>query len=115
MSQMIKTSKEMIRINQEKNRLEYSNNDGRTWNSRCTNTFYGTFESLLLYNEEILAITSKGIYYSKNDGRTWNSRCTSSSYGTFESLQDNGKELLATTSKGLYYSKNDGRTWNRRS
>lgn len=114
MSQMINIGKELIRINQEKNRIEYSTNDGRSWLARCSSSSYGKFKDLLVYNKEILAITNKGVYYSTNDGRSWIARCTSKSYGVFESLQDNGKEILATTSKGLYYSTNDGRSWIRR-
>ena len=69
---------------------------------------------LLPYGNEILAITSKGIYYSTNKGGSWNNRCTSTSAGTFLSLMDGGKELLAQTSKGLYYSTNKGGSWNKR-
>lgn len=115
MALMINYGDEMIRFNTEKNRLEYSTNGGKTWQSRYTGSNAGEFIDLLPYGDEILAITSKGIYYSTNEGRTWQSRYTGSSAGDFYSLQDNGKEILATTSKGLYYSTNSGRTWNKRS
>lgn len=108
---------EIIRINIEKKRLEYSTNGGRTWSSRCTSSIAGDFIDLLAYGNELLAVTSKGVYYSTNGGRTWSSRYMPSvvNMGEFYSLQNNGKELLATTSKGLYYSTNNGRTWSKRS
>lgn len=115
MPKMISYGGEMIRINTEKSRIEYSTNGGRTWSPRYTGSSAGEFIDLLPYGDEILTITSKGIYYSTNEGRTWSSRYTGSSAGEFYSLQDNGKEILATTSKGLYYSTNSGRTWSKRS
>ncbi len=111
MATIINIGKELIRINSEKQRLEYSKNDGKTWLSRYTGSSYGEFMDLLIFGDEILAVTSKGLYYSKNECRTWLSRYTGSSYGDFQTIQENGTELLATTSKGLYYSKNEGRTW----
>ena len=69
---------------------------------------------LLLYGNELLAVTSKGVYFSTNEGRSWLSRYTGSSCGTFLNLTDSGRELLANTSKGLYFSTNSGRSWLRR-
>ena len=114
MPQMISIGSEMIRINPAKNHIEFSTNSGRSWNTRCSSTSSGTFMDLLPYGNEILAITSKGIYYSTNKGGSWNNRCTSTSAGTVLSLMDGGKELLAQTSKGLYYSTNKGGSWNKR-
>ena len=111
---MITLGNEMIRINSAKNSIEYSTNGGRFWVSRCTSSSYGTFVVLLPYGNELLAITSKGIYASTNKGSFWISRCTSTSYGTFQSLMDGGRELLAETSKGLYYSTNRGSFWIKR-
>lgn len=111
---MITLGNEMIRINSAKNSIEYSTNGGRFWVSRCTSSSYGTFIDLQPYENELLAITSKGIYASTNKGSFWISRCTSTSYGTFQSLMDGGRELLAETSKGLYYSTNRGSFWIKR-
>lgn len=113
---MIEIDDVLIRINSDKGKLEYSRNDGRTWNtlfngSSSTGEFYD-----LLYddqNDEVLAVTSRGIYYSRNAGRTWNTRFHSSRM-EFHSLKFSGNELLAQTSDGLYYSRNAGRTWNLR-
>ncbi len=115
-SQMINIGSELLRINPSKNTIEYSQNDGRSWVTRCSNgSSYGTFTSLLPLGREVLACTSKGLYVSQNDGRSFSPRCTNiSSYGDFLSLQFNGKELLANTSKGLYYSRNEGRSWIKR-
>ena len=72
------------------------------------------FRDLLVYGNELLACTSKGVYVSTNDGRSFAPRCTNSSYGEFLNLQESGSELLANTTKGLYYSRNGGRSWVRR-
>lgn len=76
MSQMINLGKELLRISPKDNaQLEYSTNEGRTWNRRFPgNSSTGKFEDLLVSGREILATTSRGLYYSTNDGRTWNLR-----------------------------------------
>lgn len=116
MPQLINIGKELLRINTAKNTIEYSQNGGRSWVTRCSNSLsYGTFIDLLQHGREILSCTSKGLYVSQNDGRSFMPRCTNtSSYGDFLNLQENGSELLANTSKGLYYSRNDGGSWVRR-
>ena len=75
MGQMIKKGNEFIRINpKQTNKIEFSTNDGRTWNSRYSGSLYGDFIDLTDNGKEILAQTSKGLYYSSNEGRTWNKR-----------------------------------------
>ena len=114
-TRMVQTSNEIVRINPQKaNQIDYSTNGGRTWISRYTGTSCGDFIDMVIYNDELIAITSKGVYYSTSSGRTWISRYSGTSCGKFLSLMDNGKELLAQTEKGLYYSTNSGRTWMRR-
>ena len=114
-TRMVQTSNEIVRINPQKaNQIDYSTNGGRTWMSRYSGSSCGEFIDLVHYNNELIAITTKGIYYSTNSGRTWMSRYTGTSCGKFLSLMDNGKELLAQTEKGLYYSTNSGRTWIKR-
>ncbi len=100
---MINWGDELIRISPKDERhWEVSSNDGRTWITRYSGTVAGDFIDLLGYGEEILAITSKGLYASKNDGRTWLTRYTGTAAGDFFELQDNGDEILATTSRGLF-------------
>lgn len=111
MPKMITLGSELIRINPAKNTIESSANNGRFWVTRSTQSSCGTFIDLLPYGNELLAVTSKGIFASSNQGRFWVSRSTQSSCGEFQSLTDGGKELLAQTSKGLYYSTNSGRFW----
>ena len=114
-TRMVQTSNEIVRINPQKaNQIDYSTNGGRTWITRYSGTASGEFIAMVIYNNALIAITSKGVYYSTNRGRTWMSRYTGTSCGKFLSLMDNGKELLAQTEKGLYYSTNSGRTWMRR-
>ena len=114
-TRMVQTSNEIVRINPQKaNQIDYSTNGGRTWITRYSGTSSGEFIDMVIYNGELIAITSKGVYYSTNSGRTWINRYSGTSCGKFLSLMDNGKELLAQTEKGLYYSTNSGRTWMRR-
>ncbi|MBO5629843.1 MAG: exo-alpha-sialidase [Aeriscardovia sp.] len=114
MAQMILHGRELIRINTQKNYIEYSTNDGRSWHTRYTGTHAGNFIDLLDYGSEIITCTSKGIYFSMNKGISWHPRYTSSSAGSFIQLASDGKNLLATTSNGLYYSTNKGLSWHRR-
>lgn len=114
MPKMISFGSEMIRINPAKNSIEYSTSNGRSWILRYSGSSCGTFKDLLPYSNEILAITSKGIYYSTSSGRSWILRYSGTSCGEFETLVDGGKELLAETSKGLYYSISSGRSWIKR-
>ena len=114
MPQIVNLGRELLRINVQKNSVEYSQNGGRSWVTRCSNASYGTFRDLLIYGNELLACTSKGVYVSTNEGRSFAPRCTNSSYGEFLNLQESGSELLANTTKGLYYSRNGGRSWVRR-
>lgn len=76
MSQMINRGKELIRISpKDARKLEYSTNDGRTWNTRGTSSpSMGNFQDLTDNGREILATCEKGLFYSTNEGRTWNRR-----------------------------------------
>jgi len=75
MGQMINLGKEIIRINpSNKQKIEYSTNDGRTWHSRYNGSSYGDFMDLNNNGKEILSTTSKGLYYSTNEGRSWHKR-----------------------------------------
>lgn len=75
MGQMIKWGKELIRINpSDKQKIEYSHNDGRNWYSRFSGSSIGDFNDLIDNGKEILAQTTKGVYYSTNDGRNWYKR-----------------------------------------
>ena len=114
MPQIVNLGRELVRINVQKNSVECSQNGGRSWVTRCSNSSYGTFRDLLEYDGELLACTSKGLYVSTNGGRSFAPRCTNSSYGEFLNLSDGGSGLLANTTKGLYYSCNGGRSWVKR-
>lgn len=114
MAQIINYGNEMIRINTQKNTIEYSTSKGSSWNTRYSGSSCGVFSDLLAYGNEILACTSKGVYYSTSKGSSWSSRYTGSSCGTFMSLADGGNQLLATTSKGLYYSTSKGSSWSKK-
>ena len=114
-TRMVQVANEIVRINPQKaNQIDYSTNGGCTWITRYSGTSSGEFIDMVIYNGELIAITSKGVYYSTSSGRTWISRYSGTSCGKFLSLMNNDKELLAQTDKGLYYSTNSGRTWMRR-
>ena len=114
MPQIVNLGRELLRINVQKNSVECSQNGGMSWVTRCSNASYGIFRDLLVYGNELLACTSKGVYVSTNQGRSFAPRCTNSSYGEFLNLSDGGSGLLANTTKGLYYSCNGGRSWVKR-
>ena len=114
MAQMIQYGSELLRIDTQKNTIEYSKDGGRSWRSRYMGSIAGVFVDLLVYGSEILACTSKGIYYSKDGGYNWRNRYNSNSCGSFLQLASDGQNVLATTSKGLYYSKDGGNNWRRR-
>lgn len=114
MAQMIMHGRELIRINTQKNNIEYSTNNGISWHPRYSGTHAGNFIDLIDYGSEIIACTSKGVFYSNNGGISWHPRYTGSSAGSFIQFAFDGQYLLATTSKGLYYSTNKGISWHRR-
>lgn len=65
----------MIRINpKDAKRLEYSNNQGRSWQPLFLGGSPGEFKGLMDGGSELLAQTSKGLFYSKNDGKSWQKR-----------------------------------------
>jgi len=71
MSQILNLGKELLRINHDRNRIEFSTNGGRSWIARFSGANAGTFIDLSLNGEQILANTSKGLYVSNNSGRSW--------------------------------------------
>jgi ligand-binding sensor domain-containing protein len=75
MSQMINRAGELIRINVEKNFIEYSSNNGKVWHRRSGQSHsMGTLHDLMDSGDEILVTTSKGLYYSSNEGKVWHRR-----------------------------------------
>ena len=114
MPQLVTIGSELLRINAQKNSIEYSSNGGRIWLNRFCMSSVGTFRDLLALGAEVFAATSKGLYCSRNGGATWTTRYNNSGVGEFLSLATDGTSLLATTSKGLYVSRNQGMSWERR-
>ena len=76
MPQMINYGGELIRISpKDSKKLEYSKNNGLSWNVRCGGSGnYGKFIDLMDNGKEILATTEKGLFYSTNKGLSWNVR-----------------------------------------
>ena len=74
MAQMIQSGKEIIRINSQKNSIEYSSDGGRNWHLRYSSSYAGTFQQLMADGSVLLATTSKGLFYSKDSGRNWHKR-----------------------------------------
>lgn len=105
MPQLVPHGSELLRINVQKNSIEYSSNGGRTWLNRFCMSSVGT---------DVFAATSKGLYWSRNGGATWVTRYNNSAVGEFQTLATDGAVLLAGTSKGLFASRNQGMTWERR-
>ena len=114
MPQLVTCGSEFLRINAQKNSIEYSSNGGRTWHNRFCMSSVGTFRDLLVMGADLFAATSKGLYWSRNGGATWVTRYNNSAVGEFQTLATDGAVLLAGTSKGLFVSRNQGMTWERR-
>ena len=75
MSQMIKRGKEIIRIcPSNKQKIECSTNDGRSWSTRYLSSACDDFTELTDNGKEILGVTSKGLYYSTSEGHSWSKR-----------------------------------------
>jgi len=76
MPQMINYAGELIRISpKDSKKLEFSKNNGLSWNQRCGGSSnYGKFIDLMDNGKEILATTEKGLFYSTNKGLSWNLR-----------------------------------------
>ena len=76
MPTMISLGGELIRISPKDNkRLEYSRNNGVSWNLRFAgNNICGAFSDLMDNGSELLATCEKGLFYSRNKGISWNLR-----------------------------------------
>lgn len=104
---------EMIRYNPGNGRIEFSNNNGRTWSVRYSGGTIGSVRCLMAYGTELLACSEKGVLFSSNRGITWGVR--SVSHKDFVEMMDAGNEIVATTQDGhIYFSTNKGVTWGRR-
>ena len=113
MGLMVSFGNELIRYNPANNHIEYSTSRGATWFTRSSGGNIGKVRSMIVYGDELILCSDKGVMYSKNKGSSWYTR--NSTYKNFTDLQDAGTEILATTVDGhLYYSKNKGSSWYRR-
>ena len=63
MPQLVPHGSDLLRINTQKNSIEYSSNGGRTWLNRFCMSSVGTFRDLLVLGTEVFAATSKGLYW----------------------------------------------------
>ena len=81
MPQIVTCGSEFLRINAQKNSIEYSSNGGRTWHNRFCMSSVGTFRDLLVMGADLFAATSKGLYWSRNGGATWVTRYSNPAAG----------------------------------
>lgn len=110
---MVTFGGELIRYNPANHHIEYSNNKGSSWYSRNSGSSIGNVRSIIVYGDELILCSDKGVMYSNNKGSSWYNR--NSSHKDFIDMQDAGKEILASTEDGhLYYSTNKGSSWYRR-
>jgi len=110
---MVSYGNELIRFNAANGHIEYSTSRGCSWTLRYSGSSIGRVKALIVYGNELLVCSDKGIFYSTSKGCAWTLRC--STYKNFIDLQDCGRELLATTDDGhLYYSTSKGCAWTRR-
>ena len=110
MGLMVSFGNELIRYNPANKHIEYSTNRGSSWFCRNSGSSIGNVKSIIVYGDELILCSDKGVMYSTSKGFT-----RSSSHKDFIDLQDAGKEILATTADGhLYYSTSKGSSWFRR-
>ena len=113
MGLMVSFGNELIRFNPSNNHIEYSTNRGSSWFTRNSGGSIGNVKSIIVYGDELILCSDKGVMYSTSKGSSWFTRNTS--HKDFIDLQDAGKEILATTADGhLYYSTSKGSSWFRR-
>ena len=113
MGLMVTFGNELIRYNPSNRHIEYSTNRGSSWYCRNSGSSIGNVRSIIVYGDELILCSDKGVMYSTNKGSSWYTR--NSSNKNFIDLQDAGKEILASTDDGhLYYSTNKGSSWYRR-
>ena len=113
MGLMVSFGNELIRFNPSNNHIEYSTNHGSSWFTRNSGGSIGNVKSIIVYGDELILCSDKGVMYSTSKGSSWFTRSTS--HKDFIDLQDAGKEILATTADGhLYYSTSKGSSWFRR-
>lgn len=101
MPQLVTCGSEFLRINAQKNSIEYSSNGGRTWHNRFCMSSVGTFRDLLVMGADLFAATSKGLYWSRNGGATWVTRYNNSAVGEFQTLATDGAVLLQVRPRGF--------------
>ena len=113
MGLMVTMGNELIRFNPSNNHIEYSTTRGISWINRNSGHNIGNVRSIIIYGDELILCSDKGVMYSNNKGISWILR--SSSHKDFIDLQDAGREILASAADGhLYYSTNKGISWIRR-
>lgn len=113
MGLMVNLGGELVRYNPANGKIEFSNNQGRSWYSRYTSSSIGSVKSLIECGSDLVLCSDKGVFFSNNQGRSWYTR--NSTYKNFIDLSNTGSELLATTADGhLYFSNNQGRSWYKR-
>ena len=97
-------------------KIEFSTDGGTNWRERQrAGVITGTFIDLLPYGNELLAVTTNGIFSSSDSGLNWNQRCRERpTTGRFISLAESGSELLAITSNGLFSSTDRGVNWRKK-
>ena len=65
----------LLRVNTQKNCIEYSKFVGKTWIKQgSVGSNGGDILDLLDNGSELLATTTKGLYYSKNQGKTFSKK-----------------------------------------
>lgn len=113
MGLMISYGNELIRFNPSNGRIEYSTSRGVVWSMRNSGSTIGHVRAIIVYGNELLLCSDKGVFYSTSKGVVWSLR--TATHKDFIDLQDCGRELLATTADGhIYYSTSKGVVWSRR-
>ncbi|MDR3048341.1 MAG: hypothetical protein LBV16_00625 [Elusimicrobiota bacterium] len=107
---MVKFGKELLRIDPtNKQNLQYSTDDGKSWNTRFYSSSYGNFRALLSYKYYVFLVAGGGVYRSSDHGISWDECEVVSKVEFREWLR-----IDPTNEQNLQYSTNDGESWETR-
>jgi photosystem II stability/assembly factor-like uncharacterized protein len=82
------------------------------WIQSDYGVFEGTFSSITIQGENVIAGTySGGIYRSTDKGLSWKQSNAGLSHYEIVSLTTSGNQIFASTLSGLYVSSNGGQSW----
>ncbi len=95
--------------------LSYSNDKGRTWNSKIVDEISNSFNKVLINKNRFIALSNRfGFTYSDDFGETWNKLNDVPLAQIFNNIEVYNDTLFAgLRSGGILVSENNGDSWNK--